>query len=220
MGKILLAIFIAFLLSFGSLFVVPINFFVSGFLKNSNFDVEYSYLEGNIFSGKILDLSYDKNFIGDFKYENQFSFKDLTLKFISIDDKDIEGKIIKEFSNISDIRSLSIQDLSVTSKISTDLIKNIDLKLNINELEMKNFKCIDIDGNLKISSQDIQEELFGKINCAVGNDISVVLFNKRDKELGFITYKDSQAQVNISTQLIADKKIQLFMDYISFKVDL
>ena len=220
MGKILLAIFIAFLVSFGSLFVVPINFFVSGFLKNSNFDVEYSYLEGNIFSGKILDLSYDKNFIGDFKYENQFSFKDLTLKFISIDDKDIEGKIIKEFSNISDIRSLSIQDLSVTSKISTDLIKNIDLKLNINELEMKNFKCIDIDGNLKISSQDIQEELFGEINCAVGNDISVVLFNKREKELGFITFKDSQAQVNISTQLIADKKIQLFMDYISFKVDL
>ena len=37
---------------------------------------------------------------------------------------------------------------------------------------------------------------------------------------GFITYEDSQAQVNISTQLIADKKIQLFMDYISFKVDL
>ena len=220
MGKILLAIFIAFLVSFGSLFVVPINFFVSGFLKNSNFDVEYSYLEGNIFSGKILDLSYDKNFIGDFKYENQFSFKDLTLKFISIDDKDIEGKIIKEFTNISDMRSLFIQDLSVTSKISTDLIKNIDLKLNINELEMKNFKCIDIDGNLKISSQDIQEELFGEINCAVGNDISVVLFNKREKELGFITYKDSQAQVNISTQLIADKKIQLFMDYISFKVDL
>lgn len=220
MGKILLAIFIAFLLSFGSLFVVPINFFVSGFLKNSNFDVEYSYLEGNIFSGKILDLSYDKNFIGDFKYENQFSFKDLTLKFISIDDKDIEGKIIKEFTNISDMRSLFIQDLSVTSKISTDLIKNIDLKLNINELEMKNFKCIDIDGNLKISSQDIQEELFGEINCAVGNDISVVLFNKREKELGFITFKDSQAQVNISTQLIADKKIQLFMDYISFKVDL
>ena len=136
MGKILLAIFIAFLLSFGSLFVVPINFFVSGFLKNSNFDIEYSYLEGNIFSGKILDLSYDKNFIGDFKYENQFSFKDLTLKFISIDDKDIEGKIIKEFSNISDMRSLFIQDLSVTSKISTDLIKNIDLKLNINELEL------------------------------------------------------------------------------------
>ena len=220
MGKISLAIFIAFLLSFGSLFVVPINFFVSGFLKNSNFDVEYSYLEGNIFSGKILDLSYDKNFIGDFKYENQFSFKDLTLKFISIDDKDIEGKIIKEFTNISDMRSLFIQDLSVTSKISTDLIKNIDLKLNINELEMKNFKCIDIDGNLKISSQDIQEELFGEINCAVGNDISVVLFNKREKELGFITFKDSQAQVNISTQLIADKKIQLFMDYISFKVDL
>ena len=220
MGKILLAIFIAFLLSFSSLFVVPINFFVSGFLKNSNFDVEYSYLEGNIFSGNILDLSYDKNFIGDFKYENQFSFKDLTLKFISIDDKDIEGKIIKEFSNISDMRSLSIQDLSVTSKISTDLIKNIDLKLNINELEMKNFKCVDIDGNLKISSQDIQEELFGKINCAEGNDISVVLFNKREKELGFITYKNSQAQVNISTQLIADKKIQLFMDYISFKVDL
>ena len=74
--------------------------------------------------------------------------------------------------------------------------------------------------SFSISSQDIQEELFGEIDCAGGNDISVVLFNKRDKQLGFITYEDSQAQVNISTQLIADKKIQLFMDYISFKVDL
>ena len=57
MGKILLAIILGFILLFGSIFLIPVNFLVSTILKNSNQDIEYSYLEGNIFSGKILDLS-------------------------------------------------------------------------------------------------------------------------------------------------------------------
>ena len=122
MGKILLAIILGFILLFGSIFLIPVNFLVSTILKNSNQDIEYSYLEGNIFSGKILDLSYNKSFIGDFTYRNKFSFTDLTLNFQSIDNNNIEGKAIKAFSDINDMNSVVIKDLSFSRILKTDLI--------------------------------------------------------------------------------------------------
>ena len=220
MGKILLTVFIAFLISFGSLFFVPINFFVTNFLKNSDFNIEYSYLEGNIFSGKILDLYFDNNFIGDFNYENHFSLDNVTVNFNSIDDHDIQGTVKKQFSDITDIGSLKLKDFSASSIFSTDLIKYVDLNLDIKELEIVNFKCENIIGNLRISSQEINEELLGKLACFEGNTITAELFNKRMKDLGNVTYSNAQIKVRISTKTIPDKRVQLLMDYISFTIDL
>ena len=220
MGKILLTVFIAFLISFGSLFFVPINFFVTNFLKNSDFNIEYSYLEGNIFSGKILDLYFDNNFIGDFNYENHFSLDNVTVNFNSIDDNDIQGTVIKQFSDITDIGSLKLKDFSASSIFSTDLIKYVDLKLDIKELDIVNFECENIIGNLRISSQEINEELLGELACYQDNTISANLFNKRMKELGNVTYSNAQVKVKISTKTIPDRRVQLLMDYISFTIDL
>lgn len=220
MGKILLAVFIATLISFGSLFFLPINFFVTNFLKNSDFNIEYSYLEGNIFSGKILDLYFDNNFIGDFNYENHFSLDNVTVNFNSIDDNDIQGTVIKQFSDITDIGTLKLKDFSASSIFSTDLIEYVDLNLDIKELEIVNFECENIIGNLRISSQEINEELLGKLACFEGNTISAELFNKRMKDLGNVTYSNAQIKVRISTKTIPDKRVQLLMDYISFTIDL
>ena len=220
MGKILLAVFIASLISIGSLFFVPINFFVTNFLKNSDLNIEYSYLEGNLFSGKILDLYFDNNFIGDFNYGNHFSLDNVTVNFNSIDDHDIQGKVIKQFSDITDIGSLKLKDFSASSVFSTDLIKYVDLNLDIKELEIVNFECENIIGNLRISSQEINEELLGKLACFEGNTISAELFNKRMKDLGNVTYSNAQIKVRISTKTIPDKRVQLLMDYISFTIDL
>ena len=220
MGKILLAVFIATLISFGSLFFVPINFFVTNFLKNSDFNIEYSYLEGNIFSGKILDLYFDNNFIGDFNYENHFSLDNVTVNFNSIDDHDIQGTVIKQFSDITDIGSLKLKDFSASSIFSTDLIEYVDLNLDIKELEIVNFECENIIGNLRVSSQEINEELLGKLACFEGNTITAELFNKRMKDLGNVTYSNAQIIVRISTKTIPDKRVQLLMDYISFTIDL
>ena len=220
MGKILLAVFIASLISIGSLFFVPINFFVTNFLKNSDLNIEYSYLEGNIFSGKILDLYFDNNFIGDFNYGNHFSLDNVTVNFNSIDDHDIQGKVIKQFSDITDIGSLKLKDFSASSVFSTDLIKYVDLNLDIKELEIVNFECENIIGNLRVSSQEINEELFGKLACFEGNTITAELFNKRMKDLGNVTYSNAQIKVRISTKTIPDKRLQLLMDYISFTIDL
>lgn len=220
MGKILLAIILGFILLFGSIFLIPVNFLVSTILKNSNQDIEYSYLEGNIFSGKILDLSYNKSFIGDFTYRNKFSFTDLTLNFQSIDNNNIEGKAIKAFSDINDMNSVVIKDLSFSRILKTDLINNIDIYLYINELEIKDSQCINIDGDLRILSQTINEELTGELLCIEENVISIELFNKKMKELGYITYSNSKAKVNISTKALSDRKVGLLADYISFTIDL
>ena len=220
MGKILLAIILGFILLFGSIFLIPVNFLVSTILKNSNQDIEYSYLEGNIFSGKILDLSYNKSFIGDFAYRNKFSFTDLTLNFQSIDNNNIEGKAIKAFSDINDMNSVVIKDLSFSRILKTDLINNIDIYLYINELEIKDSQCINIDGDLRILSQTINEELTGELLCIEENVISIELFNKKMKELGYITYSNSKAKVNISTKALSDRKVGLLADYISFTIDL
>ena len=220
MGKILLAIILGFILLFGSIFLIPVNFLVSTILKNSNQDIEYSYLEGNIFSGKILDLSYNKSFIGDFAYRNKFSFTDLTLNFQSIDNNNIEGKAIKALSDINDMNSVVIKDLSFSRILKTDLINNIDIYLYINELEIKDSQCINIDGDLRILSQTINEELTGELLCIEENVISIELFNKKMKELGDITYSNSKAKVNISTKALSDRKVQLLADYITFTIDL
>ena len=220
MGKFLLTLLLTSLLFIGSLFFIPINFFVSSLIKNSDVDIQYSYLEGNIFSGKILDLYYDNNFIGDFNYKNEFTLKDISLHFNSIDERDIEGKVVKELRTITDVGTIVVKDFSASSIVSTDLIKYVNILLNIEKLDIVNFECVNIIGNLKISSQEINEELIGKLACFEGNTISAELFNKKMKELGNITYSNSQVQVRISTKTIPDRRVQLLMDYITFTIDL
>ena len=220
MGKFLLTLLITSLLLIGSLFFIPINFFVSSLIKNSDVDIQYSYLEGNIYSGKILDLYYDNNFIGDFNYKNEFTLNDISLHFNSIDERDIEGKVVKELRTITDVGTITVKDFSASSIVSTDLIKYVNILLNIEKLDTVNFECVNIIGNLKISSQEINEELIGKLACFEGNTISAELFNKKMKELGNITYSNSQVQVRISTKTIPDRRVQLLMDYITFTIDL
>ena len=208
------------MLLIGSLFFIPINFFVSSLIKNSDIDIQYSYLEGNIYSGKILDLYYDNNFIGDFNYKNEFTLNDISLHFNSIDERDIEGKVVKELRTITDVGTITVKDFSASSIVSTDLIEYVNILLNIEKLDIVNFECVNIIGNLKISSQEINEELIGKLACFEGNTISAELFNKKMKELGNITYSNSQVQVRISTKTIPDRRVQLLMDYITFTIDL
>ena len=220
MGKFFLTFLLTLLLLFGSIFFIPINFIVSNVLKNTDLNIEYSYLEGNIFSGEVLDLYYDNNFIGDFRYENQFSIDNVTANFISIDDRNIKGTVVKTFSDITDIGTLKLKDFSASSIFSTDLIKYVDLKLDIKELDIVNFECENIIGNLRISSQEINEELLGELACYQDNTITANLFNKRMKELGNVTYSNAQVKVKISTKTIPDRRVQLLMDYISFTIDL
>ena len=87
---------------------------------------------------------------------------------------------------------MKLKDLSASSIFSTDLIKYVDLKLDIKELDIVNFECENIIGNLRISSQEINEELLGELACYQDNTITANLFNKQMKELGNVTYSNAQ----------------------------
>ena len=89
----------------------------------------------------------------------------------------------------------------------------------VEEMEIIDSQCIKIIGILEISSQEIKEELIGKLACYESNTISAELFDKKNRELGNIAFTDSQAKVNISTKTIPDKRVQLLTDYISFTID-
>ena len=107
----------------------------------------------------------------------------------------------------------------MSSVVSTDFIKYVDVNLDIEEMEIIDSQCTKIIGILEISSQEIDEKLIGKLGCYENNMISAVLFDKKNKELGNIAFSNSQARVNISTKTIADKRVQLLTDYISFTID-
>ena len=222
MNKLYLLIFSIFLiclLAIGSIFLIPINIILSSLSKNSDLEIEYSYVEGNIFAGKILDLYYEDIYVGDFNYENEFSLSDMQIKFVSIDERNIEGTVTKKLTDISDNGTFALRDFSMSSVVSTDFIKYVDVNLDIEEMEIIDSQCTKIIGILEISSQEIDEKLIGKLGCYENNMISAVLFDKKNKELGNIAFSNSQARVNISTKTIADKRVQLLTDYISFTID-
>ena len=71
------------------------------------------------------------------------------------------------------MNSVVIKDLSFSRILKTDLINNIDIYLYINELEIKDSQCINIDGDLRILSQTINEELTKKTSS--GKKIDFIL---------------------------------------------
>ena len=220
MNKFLFSIIFFLILIFSAIFFTPINFFAGFFLnQNKNLNIEYSYLEGNILSGSILDLYVDGQVIGDYSYQTMLSTKDIKIKFISTDERRISGNLIKSFNNFN-LSNITVTDFLAEEVISLDLIENIKLKININELKIKSFQCITINGSIYISAESIKENLNGDLSCRDGNKISTTLKNDKNKILGTIQYFDSSVKVSISTKALPDRRLQLLTDEVSFTVDL
>ena len=220
MNKFLFSIIFFLIFIFSAIFFTPINFFAGLFLnQNNNLNIEYAYLEGNILSGSVLDLYVDGQVIGDYTYETMLSTKDIKVKFISTDEKKISGSLIKSFNNFN-LSNFTVTDFLAEEVISLDLIKNIQVKVNINELKIKNFQCSNINGSIFISADSIKENLNGDLSCRNGNNISTTLKNDKNKVLGTIQYFDSSVKVSISTKALPDGRLQLLTDEVSFTVDL
>ena len=220
MNKLLFSIIFFLIFIFSAIFFTPINFFAGFFLNQyKKLDIEYAYLEGNILSGSILDLYVNGQVIGDYTYETQLSTKDIKIKFISMDERRISGNLIKSFDTINS-SNFTVTNILAEEVISLDLIKNIQLQININELKIENFQCTTINGSIFISADSIKEELNGDLSCKEGNKISTTLKNDKNKILGTIQYFNSSVKVSISTKALPDRRLQLLTDEVSFTVDL
>jgi hypothetical protein len=220
MNKILFSIILILGLVISSVFLTPISFISSIFLKNNkDFKIEYSYIDGNILSGSVLDLYVNNQALGDYSYETSISTSDIKLKFLSIDNQDISGNIIKSFDTL-DPSIFTISDLIVEETISFELIQNVNLKFNIKELKVNNFQCETINGSIYITANSIRDELYGDLSCREGDKIITNLKNNKNKNLGSIQYHDSSIKVSISTKALPNRRLQLLSDEVSFTIDL
>ena len=220
MNKILFSIILILGLVISSIFLTPISFIANIFLKSNNdLEVEYSYLDGNILSGSVLDLYVNNQALGDYSYETDINTSNIKIKFFSTDDQDISGNIIKSFDTL-DPSIFTISDLIVEETISFDLIQNVNLKFNITELKVNNFLCESINGSIFITANSIKDELYGDLSCRDGDKIITNLKNNKNKSLGSIQYHDLSIKVSISTKALPDRRLQLLSDEVSFTIDL
>tara|TARA_B100001142_G_scaffold103679_1_gene105729 strand:- start:21 stop:683 length:663 start_codon:yes stop_codon:yes gene_type:complete len=220
MNKILFSIILILGLVIASIFLTPISFISNIFLKNNNdLKIEYSYLDGNILSGSVLDLYVNNQALGDYSYETSISTSNIKIKFLATDNQDISGTFIKSFDTL-DPSIFTINNFIAEETISLELIQNVNLKFNIKELKVNNFECETINGSIFISADSIRDELYGDLSCREGDKIITNLKNNKNKNLGSIQYHDSSIKVSISTKTLPDRRLQLLTDEVSFTIDL
>lgn len=220
MSKIFFSILLFFAIIVSAIFFTPINFIVGLVLNNNKeLNIQYSYLDGNFFSGSVLDLYFNEQALGDYSYTTKLSTNDIHVNFLSTDEQDISGNIVKSFGSL-DPSIFTIKDFRVEENISLDLIKGINLKLYIEELRIENFQCKSITGSIFINANSIRDELNGDLACREGNKISTNLKNNKNKSLGSIQYHNSSVKVSISTKALPDRRLQLLTDEVSFTIDL
>ena len=220
MIKLLIGILSFLLLISSAIIFTPIQFFTGKWLTNNDyFTVEYSYLNGNLFSGEVLDLYIDQNFIGDYTYKTNFSSSEVKVNFLAIDDRKVSGNISKNLNSLN-TNSFSITNLVIEDNLSVDLIEGLNILININELTIEDLNCTYINGTILISSNQLKDKLLGNFSCKEDNTISANLKGANDKNLGTIQYYDSQVRVSILTSVLPDKRLNLILDEVSFTIDL
>jgi len=220
MIKLLIGVLSFLLLISSAIIFTPIQFFTGKWLTdNDYFTVEYSYLNGNLFSGEVLDLHIDQNFIGDYTYMTDFSSSEVKVNFLAIDDRKVSGSINKKLNSLS-TNSFSITNLIIEDDLSVDLIKGLNILININELTIEDLNCTYINGTLSISSNQLRDKLLGNFSCTEDNKISANLKDTNNKNLGTIQYYDSKIKVSILTNALPDRRLNLILDEVSFTIDL
>jgi hypothetical protein len=167
----------------------------------------------------VLDLYIDQNFIGDYTYKTNFSSSEVKVNFLAIDDRKVSGNISKNLNSLN-TNSFSITNLLIEDNLSVDLIKGLNILININELTIEDLNCTYINGTLLISSNQLKDKLLGNFSCKEDNTISANLKGANDKNLGTIQYYDSQVRVSILTSVLPDKRLNLILDEVSFTIDL
>ena len=84
MSKIFFSILLFFAIIVSAIFFTPINFIVGLVLNNNKeLNIQYSYLDGNVFSGSVLDLYFNEQALGDYSYTTKLSTNDIHVNFLS-----------------------------------------------------------------------------------------------------------------------------------------
>ena len=184
-----------------SLFFVPIDTLLKRL--NTSSAVSYSLAEGNLFNGRINDISYKTSDdavpldLGDYFYDGNISFTGIKVIFNNEDSSTL-GVVKTNFFN----GNLFLEDFTTKTEYKTNGLGVLGLKVEIDELTMNGGLCSSIAGILSLSNDSFNESVMGDIKCLENNIYKSDLFNSNDVEMGTITYRPGFIDLEIETAIL------------------
>jgi len=216
-----LVIFIFILVLLVSLpFIMPASLVVERVIKNANLtNISYSYIEGNFFNGRVYDLTYNDNLVGDFNYDSHLSLQNLEIRFVSVDQNNYSGRFIKEFSNYN-FSDFSLNDIKSSNEFNMDNLGALVIDLDVKKATFKNNSCTSIEGSLILKIKRLRNQFSGDLFCRDGNKYGVNLLDNSNRRIGSIQLYESKIKGSLSTEVLSDRRLALFTDELSFTIDL
>ena len=179
MIRFLIAFVVIVLLLGLSLFFIPIDTLLKRL--NTSSAVSYSLAEGNLFNGRINDVSYKASEdavpldLGDYFYDGNILFTGVKVAFNNEDSSTL-GVVKTNFFN----GNLYLEDFSTKTEYKTNGLGMLGLKIVIDKLIINDGSCSSIAGTISLSNDSFNETVKGDVICLENNIYEVYLFDSND----------------------------------------
>ena len=201
MIRFLIAFVVIVLLLGLSLFFIPIDTLLKRL--NTSSAVSYSLAEGNLFNGRINDVSYKASEdavpldLGDYFYDGNILFTGVKVAFNNEDSSTL-GVVKTNFFN----GNLYLEDFITETEYRTNGLGMLGLKIELNKLIINDGLCKSITGSLSLSNDSFNETVKGDVMCLENNIYEVNLFDSNDVELGSMIYRPGFIDLEIETAIL------------------
>jgi len=192
-----------------SLFFIPIDTFLKRAINTTG--VSYSVAEGNIFKGKINNITYagESNSppleLGNYQYNGRLTFTGFKVSFAN-EDESTSGQIKTNVFN----GGIQLLEFTTSTSYRTNGLGFMDIDISIDDFLYKNGRCEAIKGYISISNDSFDEKVGGNVNCLPEGVFKVQLFNSDNVEMGTMIYKPGFIDLEIETAILkADVEVFL-----------
>ena len=192
-----------------SLFFIPIDTFLKRAINTTG--VSYSVAEGNIFKGKISNITYagESNSpaleLGNYHYNGRLTFTGFKVSFAN-DDESTSGQIKTNVFN----GGIQLLEFTTSTSYRTNGLGFMDIDISIDDFLYNNGRCEAIKGYISLSNDSFDEKVGGNVNCLPEGVFKVQLFNSGNVEMGTMVYKPGFIELEIETAILkADVEVFL-----------
>ncbi len=199
--RVLVGFLIIVLLLGISLFMIPVDSFLKRVAGSSM--LTYSLAEGNLFKGRINDISYRRSIdlaplnIGDYNYEGSPLLTGLKIAFNENEGSTAGVVKINLFNG-----SYYIEDFTAEAPYVTNGLGVLDVKVHIEQMAIKDGMCDSIEGKLSLSNDSFDETVSGNLRCLEDSVYKVKLLDSKNNEKGLMIYRPGFIDLEIETNIL------------------
>ena len=155
-----------------------------------SYGISYENATGNIFSGDFRNVKLANLSISNINYLNSYSH--VGVKTNITDGFYFTSTILTSF----DLRKITVSNTKYSRDFKLSFIPVINIKTELEELILKDFKCMGINGDAYIKSRIFKERLLGELTCT-DDSYKIILFDRKYNQLGLITTDFNYIYLNI-----------------------